>query len=196
MINLKTLILEHLNIPDRQIVLESAYHVEQLHLNIKNMVNTVKDRSKIMKIVKNPVIRKTIIKYCKEFGVNHRKFDNKFLIEILSDFLVCLLHYFEDEDDFGSDLLSIDKDFFDFDKDVRSSKSRYDEKDFLRYFNDIDKIMKHDGHDEHETYIGFIVFKYLYYTVTRQKWPYDLEVGGKKGRFDIFNKISGILDRF
>ena len=179
MTNLKEIILDQYNLKfrDSQLIVESTQCIELLYFNMKNMFDRVNNRMKITKLIKNPVIQKTIIKYCIQFGVNHRKFDNRFLIEILHDFLICLSHYFDDEDDFD-------------DEDFKKSSSRFDERDFLRFFKDIDKLMKYEGHDVHETNIGFILFKYLYYTITRHKWPYDLNLNKKISNFfDLFDKF-------
>ena len=184
MTNLKKIILDQYNLrfQDSHLVVESTQYIELLCFNMKNMFDRVNNRTKITKLIKNPVIQKTIIKYCVQFGVNHRKFDNRFLIEILHDFLICLAHYFNDEDDFDDDDLD--------DDDFKKPSSRFDESDFLRFFKDIDKLMKYEGHDVHETNVGFILFKYLYYTVTRHKWPYDLNLNKKISNFfDLFDKF-------
>lgn len=195
MLDLKSIIIEYYNSPIQRSdfinescrIVESARAVELLQFNISDMLKTVNDKTKIIKIIKNPVIRRVIIKYCTQFGVNHRKFDNGLLIEILHDFLICLLHYFEDEDE------DDEPDFDDDDKylsNIDNFKKKFDERDFIRFFDHIDKIMKFEGHDKHETNIGFILFKYLFYMVTRYKWPYDLNIGKRNSRFlNFFDKF-------
>lgn len=184
MITLKESIIKAQSSDD--MVLESAARaIELLKANIDKIFNVVDNKSKITRILKNPVLVKMILKYCKEVGINHRRFDTGLLIEIIHDFLVVLLHYFSDDDD---DDIDFDDDDDEFVKGFRKFKSRFDEKDFMSYFNDSYNLMKMENYDEHDTYIGFIIFKFLFHNITGYEWPYNLAAkkSGLSGFFDMF----------